>query len=283
MSGLYKPVLLFIFFIFFSFNATANGASPTTYPYNQYQPINDAQYQQVEEGPVIVEAFRNLPHFSNISVSDDLKVVITGGRRQSVVLSGDERAVEEISTRVSNQTLYIERAFLNRSKDYDHSVFIEITTNGALSGLYTTDSAILMANNIRSTGLTIRMLDNSYIKVNARDIVLREAVNGSSRDLVLSGINSRAVHLKGTGDGEIILSGIVNELTAHLFKQSCLRAEGLRIRDAYIQTEENALAMVTPSNALYAFAFDSSNIYYSRTPNKIVQDPEQSGNILKVP
>src|SRR5579871_1455680 len=98
MNRFYQFILLLILFSF-STISLGNSYSPIAFIKKTFN--TSPRYQQH-----FVEVSRRLPFFSNISATDDLEVIVTGGHsRQSVVLIGDPRAIAEISTEVQNKTL----------------------------------------------------------------------------------------------------------------------------------------------------------------------------------
>lgn len=256
-------------------------AQPTK-PHRRHTPLYQTQSKkrtQKASGQEIVRVHRNLPHFSAISVSDNLNVTVTGGARESVVLTGEAATVQQISTTVSNGILYVKGSRSGRNAD----TTIHITTDSSLSALYATNSAQITANHIQSRGLVVHMDGSSCIRIRGHNVVLMGVENNSTQNFMMSGINSRSVHLAGKGPGGFTLSGVTGNLTARLCGGMSLNAEHLKANYVYVRTEDNSLAIVTPIQALYAFAFQKSNIYYCKTPVKLVVRAEESGNVLKVP
>lgn len=236
--------------------------------------------------PIYVKSPRHLPHFSNIDVSDHLEVIVTGGHaRQSVVLMGDSRAVAEISTEVRGKTLFIERTNPpSTSEPYNHHIVVRINLNTPISGISASEAARVRVKNIKSHGLTLVARDHAFIKLDGRGVVLRRVDNYSTQNMVIFGINTKYLHIKGVGKGEIILGGTVGTLTAYLYDQACLRAERLVAQHAYIHTEGQAIAQVLAIQDLYAFAKGYSNIYYYKTPDKqLVRHTQDWANVLKIP
>lgn len=235
---------------------------------------------------VAKEFTRKLPHFSSVSVSSDLTVIVRSAFRQHVTLRGHPEAVAGISTRVSHGTLYIRRLFSPPSEAaglYSRHVVIDVAVSGPVFALYTQDTALLIVRSIRSHGLYLNIQGASLVRLDAHHVPLRKVIHEGSRNLSLSGIHGKTLYVYGGGSGKITLHGRVTNLTARVCDTACLNARALHVENAYIHTEDGALAMVTPFHALYAYAFGRSNVYYYKTPAKLVVRTENRGNVLKIP
>ncbi len=283
-------VLLFFLLLSFSFSSLANGAaSSTTQSARTLYPASTASTKQPQKythntqkapGQEIVHVQRNFPHFSAINVSgSNLKVTVTGGEKESVVLIGQAATVQKISTTVSQGTFYIK----GLRGGHTPNVTIHITTNHPLSTLSTANNIQFTARHIQSHGLQVRMGGGSCINIQERKLPLIGVENNSTCAFVMSGIDAKNLHLVGKGPGGFRLSGAVGNLTARLSGSMRLDAEHLITQHAYVYTTNNSLAIVTPIQALYAFAFQNSNVYYCKTPVKLAVRTQESGNVLKVP
>ncbi|MDF3054920.1 MAG: hypothetical protein K0Q74_827 [Gammaproteobacteria bacterium] len=260
---------------------TAPSTQPTKVSHYKSKPVKSVTQRPIQQASSgeIIESSRELPYFSAINASDDVVVFVQGGKPQSVIVrSNDARAVQAISTTVSNQTLYIKRARPTNGREVVTHITLPF-----LSGIYAKGTSQVIAKNIRTQGLALRAENNAVVEVEGKDLILSSMQNNSTQNLVVSGIHARNMDLTGVGRGDFVLSGKVSVLTARLYGGSRLYAEGLKADDVYVRAEDNALAIVTPIKALYGFAFGNSNVYYCKTPPKLVIRTEGSGNVLKVP
>lgn len=189
-----------------------------------------------------------LPSFSSLQVNGPFHVVITGGQRHSkVVLSGNSASVAQVSAQVVNHTLVLGMIPTKDKKNIPPGpVRVDIALSGPIYTLTSSGAATIRAEHVfASSWVNVAAYDQSTIYISA--------------------------------------IGAPRVFTARLSGAVCLDARYLRAQQVYVQTQGQAIALVSTSYALYAFASDASNIYYFSKPHVLSGYAKQAADVLKVP
>ncbi|QLH43967.1 MAG: DUF2807 domain-containing protein [Coxiellaceae bacterium] len=134
-----------------------------------------------------------------------------------------------------------------------------------------------------ASGSNIRLVLNDQSRISLQGYVPVAEVDVAGDSMVdVSWVDTDHIQIIGRDNSEIHLAGAVRVLDARLYDNAVLDAKYLRSITALVYTCENAMAQVIATYSLNAFATDFSNIYYYRTPEKLVDFSEKSGNVLQV-
>lgn len=250
--------------------------SSTTKPTTQSKYHTTPYYQPTSYPPIAKPiVYNQLPPFDAIDVHGPAKVIINhNSRGPAVTIKGAPPGTLPIPpVLVDNRTLMI--------NSRNQPVVVIVNTTQPLRSITVHDSASVWANNVNSPGLVVSTMDNSAVHLNHAG-ALRMVQNNSSQDMAISGIDSRSIVVYGYGTGRVRLSGKTRSLEAKLGDQFCLEAQDLHADTVHIMTHDKALAYICPIHAMYAFAYDNSNIYYYLIPGQLVRETRISGNVLKL-
>lgn len=133
---------------------------------------------------------------------------------------------------------------------------------------------------VKTSDLNINT-DNSNVTFNGVVNVKKIDANGNSR-VSLRWVNGGSVNVITEDNARIHLAGVANLLQARAYGHSYLDAQYLRTPAVLVYTEDDATAEVLPTHSLYAFAYDSSNIYYYKTSKHLLESTQISGNVLQM-
>lgn len=242
----------------------------------------------------------HLPPFSAINVTGPVHIILMCQQEgQSVTVLAPPTVAEFVNASVQNHTLMIDPHF---REDQRVGVSIRVNMTQPLRNLETRGSSSVSMTNCGNPNLVVTARDSSSVSM----------TNSSNPNLVVTAHDSASVHLKGrntlhalyndstnalvvdhaygknfilcgsSNGGRIVISGKTDELNAKLHGSVLLDARGLEARSIHLLTHDNAAAYVCPTEVLYGFAYDYSNIYYYGHPQRVMKDTNASGNVLKV-
>lgn len=130
--------------------------------------------------------------------------------------------------------------------------------------------------------LRVYLSNRSAATIIGKNIPLLAIENTGSGSANVQGVRSPHLLVRGRGTGKITLCGHAQNLDVQLEARALLYAQNLLAYDLHIMTNDQALAFVYPTDALYAFANHSSHIFYYHSPRLLVAKPNLSANILKI-
>lgn len=232
-------------------------------------------------------------YFSAVNCSGPVTVVIKSarprGRRRWTTVRG-----ENVYAVVKGQTLYLrqnnpeKKQPRSRRKASKNSTLlrpyirgrVEIS-NGPLSALTLSGQCQVIGRNVQTRGMVIRARDHSYARLRGVVALRRVETSGDAR-VHVSWVNSHDLVVHTFGRSRVRLAGVSNILHARAFGDSVLDAGYLRVKQVYVQSDQDALAKVLPTVALRALASGRSNIYFYKTPGPNLKLARLSGNVLQM-
>lgn len=240
--------------------------------------INNHNYSQQD----VLKVKLNLPSFSAVDAKGDFHIIMSNGKNQSVTLSGNPLALSRVSVRVIGKTLVLKtKVSRSESFTYNSRVVVHIVTPRPLTSIALAGKSAFQGAALKTSTLKIYTKDTASVYIRGNNNIQR-IENNSMRDIDLGWVNSRNILISGAGSGWVRIAGSADVLTARLRNSACLEAEHFRANKVYVETEDDAIARVQPVSTLYAFAMDTSNIYYFRVPRQLAGYTKGSGNILKL-
>jgi hypothetical protein len=100
--------------------------------------------------------------------------------------------------------------------------------------------------------------------------------------LIVSHARSKFLNITMAGSSRAKLSGHAQFVIANLEGASQLNARGLRINEAFVKTQDNAIAQIYVLNKQHTLATDQSNIYYYNKPTYNTNFMGKNGAVLNL-
>lgn len=228
--------------------------------------------------PATATASTAVPPFSAISVQGPVKVVLIGGqKRQSTTLLASPKDGGKLTMAVENQVLII------RAPEGSKKFLLKVGTAQPLTAIDASGSANVWGKDIHSNGLNITADGNSVVYLRGKHIAVNNIQTTSNNTMDIANIDSNYLNLEDHGNGRTTLVGKTNVFNANVTHNAKVDARKLRTNDLRVQTHNESLAHVFPVTAMYAFAYDDSNIYYYNLPSTTAMaSTAESGNVLEI-
>lgn len=219
--------------------------------------------------------------FSAIKIDGDFDVVIMDRQNeQKVVIEGDQEALENTLIRSHGGVFYLStKPFCSKCPPRRHRTVVRIYLCQPLKFLDVAGNTCVRGQVYCPGGLSINAHGNC--SVNLRGVLnLQRVTLYTHGEVIMSGVSTQYLTVCGGGTGRLCLGGRIGTLKARLSGRFHLEAGCVRVCEAYVQTQDVAIASVYPVFALYAFATGYSHILYYNTPKKLVRYTQESGNVL---
>lgn len=261
------------------------------------------------------EQIRQMPAFNRVNVEGKLNVSLhTGYQHPSIILRGDPRDLSRISTRISDDNLFI--AIGKRYPNYG-PVSVEIRSH-YLNAFNYKGAGVITGTNIHS-GLLDLSIDNPGQTTLGGSLFLRKLVASGGGNIQLNDVNSQYLHLTikdsttvriigainlsklnlegkgslsmywvksdnlsicGKGTANIQLAGIVNTLELDLWDSARFYGRYLRARRAFVKTHDHAVADINALKHQHTLAMDASDIYFYNIPQTKADFMAYAGSVL---
>lgn len=199
---------------------------------------------------------REVSNFNKIDASGAAKIIYRHSDTLSLVLEGDAKDLDNIETKVSDNTLYIKP-----------------------KGSFKNDYKILVSgnnlNNVSVSGAT-NFKSNGAIK---SDSIIIESSGASNINVDL---NSRYVKTIASGASDVNLSGNSDKFVADISGASSLKAYKLVANDVIATTSGASSAKVFSNNKLQANATGASTIKFKGEPKEVSAEGSSSSQIIKI-
>jgi Putative auto-transporter adhesin, head GIN domain len=144
---------------------------------------------------------RHLAAFTGVELAGANNVIIRVGRKQSVVVRGDDNLLRRVTTRVQAGTLVIGNigSFTTKSP---MSVHIAVPS---LTALTLSGSGIISTENIRASRLTLTLSGSGVLRAGGTATRLDISLGGSG-DAQLEQLVARDAHAVVSGSGRIVVT-----------------------------------------------------------------------------
>ncbi len=237
------------------------------------KPINTKSIKSQQKiAPEIIAKHYDLQSFDSLVVSDNAKVELINGT-YGLDITGIQKNNYNYPKMITNRTLYI-----NSAINENANTLIKISAPG-LKKITVANNAIVSAQDLKTSGLTITAKDNGSINLKGQFNIEKIYQYGHGK-IDIDWVDTAFLVVEGSNGGPIYLGGKVNNLLAKLTKDAKLHARYLRTKKAYVFTTDQALAEVLVLNTLGAFAVDNSSIYYYKRLKDITIVTKDNGNVL---
>ena len=135
--------------------------------------------------------------------------------------------------------------------------------------------------------ISLPSIETLQLGAGARGSVAGFQDQQSLMSAVLTGISSASISGTGmhldinvSGNAELSLSGIAEELKGMVFGSGQLNAYGLNVKDANVTAGENAKVYISSSNVLFANVTGNGRIYYRGDPSMYLEIYE-NGKVIR--
>lgn len=201
---------------------------------------------------------RNLDQFTQIKVSESIRVKLIKGSNNKAVIETRGVDVDRVETEVEGSTLYIR---MKRGNYFSSNVEIDLTYAQELEGVSVSSSAsVIGRNEIATESFEVKASSsgNAYLKLNVRNLDVRIS---SSADVELEGkAKYQDIEISSSGD---------------------LSAFDLDCEEADVRVSSSGKAEITVHGILDGRASSSGKVYYRGSPDKVFVDTSSSGKIRK--
>ncbi len=178
------------------------------------------------------------------------------------------------------------RAVASFSKiDMTGSPEVEVTVGPAASVVLTTDDNLLPIIETTVDGETLKIgSKRSYstslgVKVKITVPALHGAAVSGSGNLHVAGLKTAEMEASITGSGDVILSGLVDQLHARILGSGNLKAGDLDAKHVHVAVTGSGDAAVHATEQLDASVMGSGNVRYSGRPADVQRHVTGSGEI----
>ena len=186
----------------------------------------------------------------------------------------------QVNTAADGKLVLMGNVTMTETKSPKGGVSVDLS-DGTIQQLMVRGNVNVHGRDIFSKDLELKVKSHAAVDLDGQ-IGLKTVVANNSGPIKLQVALSKDLQIIESGTSHLYLSGNVSSLKVNLRGHSVLMAPYLRVNDALVRTEGAAQANVFVLDALRAFAYNSSNIYYYTVPKHLTLDPNQHGNVLHV-
>lgn len=132
---------------------------------------------------------------------------------------------------------------------------------------------------LHSRSLSVMLEGDPEVELSGRANLRSIDINGSPR-FSLHWIKSGDLVIRAKGDGQLQLAGVVNRIDGVFSGRTHFDARYLRVKEAFIKTNDEAVADVSVTENQHALARDKSDIYYYNLPPLKTDFMARNGAVL---
>ena len=187
---------------------------------------------------------RTLASFKSIGVSAPIRVELTQGDAESVVVEGDEEALAQLETLVENGALKFRQKTRERVPRMD-KVKAYVTAR-TIESLSVSGSGDIRSPAIRATGLEL-------------------SVSGSG-DVRIAQLTASKLDLSVSGSGDVHVAGTADSMSASISGSGDVRAAKLQVADASVSIAGSGAATLWARDKLSARIAGSGDLRYYGDP-----------------
>ena len=223
-------------------------------------------FPAIPHGAIVL---KNLPAFNAIDSDGSIAVQIYGGAdRQQVVLT-DPRATR---AEVIRGKLFLREGTRPLASGRLHVI---VYMNCELNQLNLAHFTSIAGECIQSRCLTI--FDESCGDLCLRGhIALNKLISTESGDIDIEWVDSDTIEIAADNTAHIHLGGRANRLYARLAGAATLDTQYLRVKSAWVKSDDASMAGVSSSESLNVFVNDIGNVRYFREPESAYINTQNS-------
>ena len=222
---------------------------------------------------------RNLDKFSEVSVSQSIKLTLVKGNKNQAVVS-TEGELEKVITEVDGDRLIVK--IENKNNWYNNSndkVEVEVTYTEELTELKSSSSSTLTVEGvIESNSLAAKASSSSSMyftaKVNSADIA------ASSSASIKASVQANELEAQVSSSATIKLSGSANSFEASASSSGDIKGKDFVANSASLKSSSSGSIYAEVKDELTASASSSGSVYYGGSP-KLRNTNTSSGGRIK--
>ena len=203
---------------------------------------------------------RAVASFTAIGVSAPIRVELTQGDVESVVVEGDEAALAQLETFVENGALKLRQKTRERVPKMDR-------VKAFVTARSITELSISGSGDIRTPSLR------------AADLVL--SISGSG-DLHIATLAASKLDISVSGSGDVHVAGSADSMSASISGSGDLRAAKLQAGDVQVSIAGSGAATLWARNNLSARIAGSGDLRYYGDPAVVHTSVAGSGSVKRV-
>ena len=222
---------------------------------------------------------RQVAGFSSISSSGSFNVHVKVDGTESLKISGDESAINDIETVVTNGKLKIGtkdklswRLFNNKKID------IYITAKN-LSGLSNSGSGSIQLDGNLTGNAEIKSSGSGNVTAAVNASELQTSVSGSGN--IISSVIANQLHAAVSGSGAMTLTGSVKNADIKVSGSGNLKAKDLKVEAVDASISGSGNIYVTANKSINAKVSGSGRLVYTGNATNINSSTSGSGRVVK--
>ncbi|KTD34323.1 hypothetical protein Lmor_1720 [Legionella moravica] len=258
---------------------------------------------------------RQVPAFNQVDVQGQMNIHLhTGYKKPQVLLTGDPRDLAQVTSVVSNGTLYlalgkgfprfgavnadIRGKFLNGVRYIGagsirgsrlHTSYLNLyisnpgTTRLAgtigLQRLEVVGGGLTQINGLTSRNLHVYLKGNPKVQLTGFVNLAKLDIDGDAW-LSLYWVKSNDLIIRAKSAARVQLAGIVNKLDVELWGVAQFKGRYLRAQRSFVKTHDKSVAEISAVNHQSNLATDASDIYYFNIPTTRADFMAYNGSVL---
>ena len=218
--------------------------------------------------PVIVlaqnEETRSLKSFSEVSVSQSIKLILTKGN-ENVAEVSTEGDLEDVITEISGNKLSVKKASSNGWSSNNDKVVVRVTYTDELNELKASSSSnMLVEGTLKTSDLSVKASSSANIKFSATADAV--TITASSSADIEATIQARNANMKVSSSGTIDITGNTNALEASASSSGRLRGNDFSCNIGDLSASSSGSISVAVKDELSASASSSGKVMYEGRP-----------------
>lgn len=209
------------------------------------------------------------------NVQLDIRPATGAGDRFQILSPAGKRSIRAT---VRNHTLYIR----NQTPGVDSARPVKILVRlHQLNELDASDATSVTTRNLKTDQLIIKADNRGTIRLNGQINLKRIQAKGPGL-IAVKWVSGPDINITTQNRARLKLAGVAKQIHIRASGKSRVDAQYLRAQSAVVRTRNQASVKVLAKDALHAFAFGRSNIYYYKNPKRINRYTQDSGNVLQL-
>jgi hypothetical protein len=226
------------------------------------------------------EETRSLESFSEVSVSQSIKLTLVKGSENKAVVS-TEGELEDVLTEVSGNRLSVKKASKNGWSTGNDKVEVRVTYTGDLNELKASSSARLdVEGTLTGSDIEVKASSSAYINFKATADAITIAASSSAN--VSADIQAQEAMVKVSSSGKIDLMGNATDLEGAASSSGRVRGDEFSCNKADLAASSSGSISVAVKDELKASASSSGRVIYNGNPRVKEMNASSGGKVKSV-
>lgn len=258
---------------------------------------------------------RNVSSFSQLQIEGTIDASVHSGYKKSlVILRGDPRDLQQVVTKVENDTLLVSMGegypqfgavnaeirsrYLNSiaykgagklsgTKLKSNDLTLDIDNEGIsnlggylmLRKLTAKGKGLVKISGVHSHDLAVVVDDTAQVTINGMASLRSLDLNGSGR-FTMYWVKGPWLKIRAHGHPQVQLAGVVDKLDVELHDEALFEGRYLRAKRAFVKTFDKAVAKISAVKRQHTLASDSSDIYFYNVSDMRTDFMAYNGSVL---